>query len=645
MASSGYGTNLKKLAKERGKREKFIKARMWFSTFTSLLFPDRVKIPDNIGNNVFIGNNQLVTRNNLTSFILIKEFSTKTPIAFISKLTKFVKTRVEGVSVDCVMKNSKMNISLTDSGLNSRVASWYRTLDNEKAPLRTKKRAARLIYSYDVAKSGEQFYRTIFVIQIRAKDGLKLKAAVSDATTFLASYEIQHRVVKSKLNILLQSILLVASRSVLRKKDVMYTIQSPLTMAELLPATQGHADTKGAFLGINRYNRYPYYWDFKSSAAGKNIAIYSPSGTGKTYLAQAWMLDFFAMLDNNSIMDLKGNEYSAFIKACGGLVIPMRPDTRRFINTFILDKERGKDDPVVYYADRFKLSVNLMKIIIDGSSAQESQIDTMLSKFLSNVYMGRGVTASNVNTWEESKGIHPLILAEAFRNFASTSVKEAYGDLVGITQSRFNQFFDKTGSHSYMFMDEYNFDDIYEAKNIQYDFGLLETAGVKDPVGFRVRTLFMEVINNEYSRYKKKCGEWMVQYMEEAQLTESVNGELMSMYAKEFSIRRSQNRVNVLLCNSVTAIKDNPKARPIIDNTNILVIGPVNDSSRNYLMKEYSLEKYEDTLKKLVDDPGYENTFFIVNRMKADTPPALIKIFNPAEVTKGILFKVVDIVE
>lgn len=642
---TGYTTKgdaLRKIERERGKREKFLKTRMWLSTFVSTIFPDRVKIPENIGKNIFIGNNQLVTKNNLTSFIVIKEFSTKTPIAFSSKLTKYVKTKVDGVTVDVVIKNNFMNLNPNESGLESRRSQWYRTLENTKAPARIKKRAARLLYSYDVAKSGEKLFRSIVVIQIRAADGQKLKRGVEEAGVFLKGLEITYKPIKSKLDMLLQIIFLVSSRTVTFKKDLPYTIQSPITLAELLPATQGTNDDKGAFLGMNRYNRHPYFWDFTSSSGGKNIAIYSPTGSGKTYMGIAWLIDFYAMQHNLSVMDLKGNEFAQSIKALGGIIIPMRPDTKKFINTLYLDDKQTMDEPVVYYTNRFKLSLSLMVIVADVGESLESQCTTLLSNFLATWYTLNGITQSNMNTWQKSDKLHPLLIADAFRDYASNSIKDEYGALVSQVQSRFNEYFHRNGSMSYMFLEEFKMDEILASKSIMYDFGLLQSSGVKDPIGFRIKNLYMNVINNDFSRHKKQQKEWTIQYLEEAQLTEGLNLDLMSMYAQEFSIRRSQNRVNVLMCNSVTAIKDNPKARPIIDNTTILVIGKVNESSREYLIKEYSLESHRDVLVKIQTDPNYENTFLIVNRMKSDIPPALIKVYNPDEVTNGKLFKVVD---
>jgi len=640
LESQSVQKNLKEIAKARGKRERFLVTRMWFSTFMSLLFPDRVKIPENIGNNVFIGNNQLVTRNNLSQYIIIKEISTEAPIALFSKLIKSVKTNVNGVTIDIIIKNKKMPIDLKDGGLRNRVAQWYRTIENPKVSDRIKKRAARLIYSYDVAASGETMYQSRIVVIVRAADGLKLKQGMHATEGFLSSYGIKYKVVKSKLDTVISYFSLLSSKPDAKIKDIPYTVQSPVTSAELLPTTQGYNDLSGTALGVNRYNRSIYMNNFKKTAAAKNILVVAPSGKGKTYMGISWMVDFFATNWNISSMDIKGNEISAFTKATGGLSIPLRTDSKKFINTLVLRKNQLSIDPLVYYSDRFKLSVDLMKTVVNPTKEQAPSIDTLVTSFLTSLYIVRGVLPENVNTWEESEGLHPHMLAEAFRRYASKSIRDMYGDLVDKVQERFNIYFSKEGAKSFMFLEEYNFDDIYSAKVVTYDFGMLDSSGVVDEVSFAIRRMFMRVINNEYSRNNKMKGEWTVKFLEEGQV--EIEG-LMTEYAKEFSLRRAQNQVTVLLTNSINAIKDNPEARPIIDNTNMLVIGAVSETSRAYLMKEFSLEEHEETLIKLLKDPQYENTFLLVNRMTSTSTTALIKIYNPDDVSRGVFFKGVDV--
>lgn len=638
--AKNVGKALRDIERERSKRERFLRVRMWFSTFISMLYPDRVKIPENIGNNVFIGNNQVVTRNSMASYILVREFSNETPIAFTSKLVKDVKTAIDDVAIDYIIKNRRYNVNLKEGGLTDRQKQWSRTLENPAISDRIKLRAARLLYTLDVAKSGEVMFKSRVYLKVLAKNGLTSKEAVSKVEAYLKSKGIMYKTIKSKLQSHIEYNSLMSNKATSSAKDVQYSIQSATTLAELLPATQGHNDDTGTMFGIDRLNRHPYLVDLTGTSNAKNILVVAPSGKGKTYLCITWALDMYATGFNIVSSDIKGTEFKAMTSAMNGLSIPMRQDSRKFINTLVMNKEHVKDgDPLLYFNSRFKLSIDMMLIIADMDESMYGRLEALLRDFLQASYTGDGVLPDNPNTWSRSEGLHPHQLYEKFEEYVSQDIRRIYPDIVDLVLNRFKLFFHKNGSHSYMFLEEYNLDELYERKCITFDFGILDTADARDPVVFKLHLMFMKVMNSDYIRYKKSLGEWTFKLEEEAQYAEDY---LLRMYADDFSIRRAQNQVTAILTNSIEAIKDKPDARPIIDNANIIVIGAVSTSARDYLIKEYGLESHRESLERMVDDPNYDNTFLIVNRLRSGATSTLIKVFNPEEVSRGKIYKVVD---
>ena len=107
-------------------------------------------------------------------------------------------------------------------------------------------------------------------------------------------------------------------------------------------------------------------------------------------------------------------------------------------------------------------------------------------------------------------------------------------------------------------------------------------------------------------------------------------------------LRRAQNQVTMLLGNSVSALATNPNAKGILENTNVLVLGALNKSSREYLVNEFGLDKESEDLEQLCQNPDLENTFLLVNRMEKDATTALLKAYVPEHVVKGKLFRIVD---
>ena len=149
---------LKKKQKKEKKRDRFIRTRMWVSTIVSSMFNDRGTIPPNIGNNILITNNLYITRNALSAVITIKEFSDDTPVGFCSDLVNDVKSKVQDVEIDITIKSQPHYIDVNASGMKSRVHTWEAIMNSPITTERQARRAARQLYTLQVAESGEPIY-------------------------------------------------------------------------------------------------------------------------------------------------------------------------------------------------------------------------------------------------------------------------------------------------------------------------------------------------------------------------------------------------------------------------------------------------------------------------------------------------------
>lgn len=635
---SNVAKAIKRIEKERNQKEKFIVLRMWFSTLISSLYPDRTTIPENIGNRVSILNNLVVTKNSMSTYFVIEEITDKTPVGFFSKLVKELKNNVPGATINMVTRNIRYHPDLNDSGLQSRRRQWISSLESEESSEEMQKRAATLLYTEDVIERGEQVFKSQIHLILRTKDGSSTKRGIECVSNYLNSIDADFYRVKSQVQEHFEATSILSNK--MMDPGIGRTVQSTTTLAELLPATQGSNDDGGIMLGVDRWNRSPYFIDFKKSSAAKNIIVLGPSGKGKTYLVISWALDFYANGFNIVIMDLKGNEFLPIIKSMGGIVVVMNNQSTQFVNTLVLDPKGIETTPESYYNLRQKITIERMKIVTQLEGEFGYRAEALISEFVTSLYSSLGVMQSNPNTWSRSNNLHPHMLYGKFKEFLSQDIVQKYGEVVDKVSERFRMFFDKSGSNSYLFLEEYRLDDIMKSKAISFDFGLMTGIGVQDETIFKLHLLDMQVINSEYARYKKSKGEWVFKILEEAQVAKDY---LLATYGEEFSLRRAQNQVTVILTNSLQSINSRPESRPIIDNTNILAIGPVNKSTRDYLVSEFSLDDHVDTLTKLQTDPDYLNTFLLINRMSTKGVPGLIKIFNPDEVSRGRIYKVVDV--
>lgn len=632
-------SQLKSVSKQKKKKERFIRSRMWFSTFIAAIYHDRGSIPDNIGNHLLIGNNIYITKNALNAVIMIKEMSTDTPIALISELIKTVKNKVPDVTIDFTMKNRRHHFDIHSNDLKSRINNWTATLEAPMIPDVHKRRAARLLYTVDIARSGEQLYRSQLYVIVRAKTGSQLNKGMEQACAYLSSIGAVYKVVKNDMKTHLDLLLLMSDHRSQTHKDFAANIMSRQTIAEILPDTQGMNDDKGTFLGIDQKMMGPYFINFRATAKAKNIILAAASGIGKTFLAQNWFTDMYATGFNMCIMDIKGTEFTAFTKATGGIILSMRPSSTYYVNTWKLNKEEAASDPRVYFDERFNLSKETMMLLSDLPESLQSQGEALIEEFMQGLYLQIGVTGENINTWYRSAALTPYDVFDQFERFCSTDIRNKYTGVAERMLTRLRIYMSRNGSNSHMFRDAFNYMDILDTKVLTFDFGMLEAGTSTDQAMFKVRVLYMNLLNDQYVSYKYKHNEWTGKILEESGIAADY---LIRLYAKDFMLRRSQNQVTVLLGNSVSSLASNPNAKGILENANILVLGALNKSSREYLTEEFGLDKECEELEDLFKNPDYAHTFLMVNRMQKDATTALLKAYVPPRVVEGKLFKIVD---
>ena len=644
-AERDLAKTLRAQAKEQKKKERFIRSRMWTSLLISRIFQDRGTIPDNIGNNVLITNNMYITKNNLTAIIHIREMSETTPISWTSDLVKYVKDTNSGVTVDITMKGQRYYPDITPGNIGSRERTWHQTLDNPFMPEIYVRRAARCLYTLDIVRSGAKTYKCRVYIQIRAKDGATLRGGVNSALVYLASIGCQAKRIQSNIEEHLDYMTLMSDKKPTTLKDIAPVIFSTQTFAESMPVVQGANDTKGVLLGYDIISGYPYFVDFKATAAAKNIMIEALSGWGKSFMASYWLYPFYAQGFNLAIMDIKGNEFNAITEALHGVHLSMRPTSTNYINTFRWRTDEVFDgDTTTYAHERFRMSKERMLIICDLNEKETSQAEALLEEFLQYTYVSIGAQANNVNTWHRTDKLTPYVIFDLFERYISNEIRAKYSQVVTKMLERLRIYMSRKGSKSHIYRNQYSYLEVLDTNCLTFDFGILESSSAdNDPVTFKLHVLDMITINDEYVSYKKKKGEWTVKLLEESQI---VDDWLTKVYTREMTLRRAQNQCTILLGNSVAALAANPLSKPIIENINILCLGSLNKSSRDFLRDEFGLKDSEQfILNDIQTNPDMQRRFLLINRMEQNATTAILEANVTNEVANSSLFKFVDTVD
>ncbi|MBR1444782.1 MAG: hypothetical protein IJ583_14770 [Firmicutes bacterium] len=635
------GKNIKKLRKKRRKADFFPAARMWFSTFLSIFKGDKGTIPGDIGDKIYIGENMYVTKNYMSAVIMIREFSLDTVLSMTSDMIKTVKFAVPETIIDFTFKNSKYEIDLREPGLKERVNKWQEQLDSDKVPPKIKERNAWLLYSYDVLKSGKLCYVTRCFITVRAKNNAVLQCALNQCEKYLNGYNIDHKVIKSDIKRYLNFISPVINKHDSSVKDLPSVISSAGSLSEILPVTQGLNDETGTFLGIDRNNENPYMIDLRATARAKNFYVLGPSGEGKTFLVITWLIDMFADGYSISITDIKGNEFTAFTLACGGKVVSMRPGSTSYVNTFKISQDgvsQGQP-PEYYFKENVKLSKMILTIITGIDDQRSIKVSALMEEFLDALYLQIGVSANNTNTWKRTEELSPFKVYEYFKRYISEDIKRVYADILDDVLMAFNTYLEPSGSGSELFSSEYVIEELINTRVITFDYGLLDKNRITDPIALELKQLFAKLITDSFVRSNKDKKLHTVRILEESQMTTKLQKR---MYAEEISLRRSQNQINIMLGNSIAALKNDEDSAIILDNINIWVLGRLTRSNMKYLIEEYSLEDYEEQMEDINKNSNLDRTFLVINKLHRNTTSAMLKAFVPNSVVKGSIFKVVD---
>ena len=639
---TSVGAKLRSQHKERKKKERFIRCRMWFSTFMSIISNDRGTIPPNIGNNILITNNMYVTKNSLSAVITIAEFSNVTNLAWTSDLLQTVKDKQPNVTIDYTFKNKRAYYNMRDNGLQARISTWEATLKNPFADAKHAERSARLLHAVDVIGEGVKTYHSYIYITVRAKTGTELSAAIDACCNYLDSMHAIYKVIKSDLENHLEYMSIISDKSSKAMKNVAYTLQTAETLAESLPITQGMNDVEGNFLGLNKRNFAPYYIDFMKSSNAKNMYIDATSGFGKTFMVITWLIDWFACNIGMLIMDIKGNEFTAFTRAVGGIVLSMRFDSPIYVNVFVWRKSSVKNNGYNAYTNKMlNLAKQMLMIMCNFQDVDtRDTAETFIESFLLSMYVSIGTTPENPNTWKSTEQLNPFVVYEYLERYTSFEIRQKYGKVAQKVLDRLRIFMTKTGSCSHMLRQPVVYEDILDTKVLTFDFGILSSSQHVDPVAFELKFFFMRLINDEFGAYRKEKGPWTAEILEESEI---VSDNVMQMYTQAMTLGRAQNKINVMLGNSIAAIANNPVAAPILGNINIFVFGVLNKPSRNYVADTFDLSDDDlDDLEKIAKGNEYQHTFLLVNKMQKNATTALLQAYVPPDVVNSKVFKVVD---
>ena len=599
----------------RRKKEHFVWVKMWINYLVSLTMKDRGKIPDNIGDRILITNNLYITKLYMTTIVHIYELGQNTPITLMEILNGALRDRGNRAILDITCKNQKYEFDPKNSGLQSRIRNWEANLDSDITSRRMRERSARCLYTVEIAKSGKQLKNTRMYLSIRAKDIHTLNTAEKIVYDMLGSMGTSYMPAHSNIKQSLEYISILGNKNY-DLKGTTPVMTSNTVLSQLVPNCGSLNDKKGWYCGQNILNGSPYYLDTSSITVARNIYVVAPSGVGKTVLAINIAQSAYENGSACCFMDIKGNEYTSFIRATNGYIVSLRPNSIEYINSWRMYKSDTTAEAAESY---FRSRVNFSKqqmIILSGITERQQllELEELLDEFHESLYITLGAIPNNMNSWRVTEDLTPYEVFYKFENYMTPQKRQQYNinkSLLGTLR----MYMSETGSKSYVFKREFDYAKILKADTLSFDFGILANVSVADVDLdlFRLKFLYMSKLNSEFTTRKYAEGRRTLKVLEESQI---VSDEIMEMYVQEYTLRRAQKQDTLLLGNSVQALNNKVTAQALIENTRGLFVGDLTLDARTTVMEQFGIQHLERYIKIPGSSNKYKNSFVFINNMQ-----------------------------
>lgn len=607
------------------KSEHFKWVKMWISYLVSLTMKDRGKIPDNIGDKILITNNTYITKLYMTTIVHVYELGQNTPITLLGILNGALRDRGNRAILDMTCKNSKYDFDPKNSGLQSRIRAWENNIDSDITSRRMRERSVRCLYTVEVAQSGKQLKNTRMFLSIRAKDIGTLNTAEKIIYDMLGQMGCTYMPAHSNIRDNLEYISLLGNRCY-DVKGCAPVMTTNVVLSQIVPNCGSINDRDGTYVGQNILNGSPYNIDFDSITVARNMYVVAPSGVGKTVLATNMAQSAYEENSACMFMDIKGNEYTAFINATNGYIVSLRPTSTEFINSWVMRKEdTDQEHAEAYFKSRIQFSKQQM-IILSGVRDRQALLDLeeLLDEFHDSLYTYKGASPTNMNSWVVTEDLTPYEVFDRFEAFLTPQKRQQY-NLHKSTIGTIRMYMSVNGTKSYVFKEEFDYAKILSSDTLSFDFGILGGTTISDIDEdlFRLKFLYMSKLNGDFTTRKYAEGRRTFKVLEESQV---VSPEIMKMYVQEYTLRRSQKQDTLLLGNSVQALADADIAKPLIENTTGLFVGQLTLDARKIVMEQFGLQHLEDYLKIPGSSNRFKNSFVFINNMQNKSLYPIIQV-------------------
>ena len=441
-------------------------------------------------------------------------------------------------------------------------------------------------------------------------------------------------------------------------KDVAKLIPTQVLPDEIVARystySQGKLGKYGIYFGTDTESGFPVMKKVKASdESAENWLITGETGSGKSALIKAILLEMLALGYRGTVMDIEGFEYipHANLISHKGVskVINFSEGKGRYFDPVEIAEPTGLTD---IDTDRKKIAIDFslanFRALCGKIYEEDTWVDTVLNDAVSEVYRLAGVT-EDPETWSKySKGkrLHDIyaqlfvLRDEKYRDDVS------YLSAVEKVIANTGKYFEPTGTRASVYSERISIAEIIDADLLICSFGMAGKSPESiDPIQMNLMEIGAAQISYQRSIYSKAQGKFNFKLWEEFQRWGEFPGSEKTI-GVALTGGRKVGDINIIVTNQVGSILTHDRFG-LMGNITSFLVGAISDSKvRADLMTRLSIPHMLPDLDriskeaKLEDDdrPPSKYTFAFLcglDRSKYST----VKMDIPKDLLTTKLFK------
>lgn len=487
------------------------------------------------------------------------------------------------------------------------------------------------LYVYEMSQGGGGFSETYFFVQASAKSKREIEGYSKRLAGLLNSQQIGFSELKGNIGEYLVNFCPASFMQHATKKTTPMLFSEENLAAQMPYRTKGLVGGSGILIANDWQTKLPFMWNFAETSAAQVVLLCAKSGKGKTYMAFNIAQMAVGAGVHSSAIDIKGDEWIKLAPFVNTKVISVDGDHPCFVNTLRLDDlPANKSNCRDFYTMAVTGTVTLLSLMVNlpENDNRQNDLHMILEKATEKLFSKHEVYANNYRTFYRTKDLNYRELMGIIDDLSTTaSYTASQKELCNLIRTRCSIFFNSEGRYSEIFKHEVTVGEILDSPLVVYSFN--KNANGELDLLDTIKVFMVQFLDSKKHEIRKQKHLHTFAFYEELQRCQQF-GTLLNYISSRVTGSRSSNVSIFLLLNAITVF-ENKAFGQIKSNITTKIIGKVNDSDIDTLIKDFECEPIAQYLHD-INDPttdAYDNCFAILYDTGKRVDKAIIKVNLP----------------